>query len=80
MPGADIVIGSVVDGVGSITDRWSSAYALPDVDDCQDWFLVSATEANGNTTIVVKRALDTKDAQDRGKIASMKRVIFMFVV
>lgn len=35
MPGADIIMGHVQDGVGYATDRWSYARVLPVVDDCQ---------------------------------------------
>jgi hypothetical protein len=32
MPGADIVQGAVVNGVGHVTDRYATEYAIPDVD------------------------------------------------
>lgn len=35
MPGADIVVGQVQNGVGSVTDYWSAAFAMPEVDACQ---------------------------------------------
>jgi hypothetical protein len=78
MPGADIVLGYVEDGEGIVTDRWASMLALPTVDDCQDWTLVSASEEDGYTTLEIKRALDTKDAQDRAIVPGPNRIIAAF--
>jgi hypothetical protein len=39
----------------------------------KDWRLIGAEETGGYTTIEVKRALDTKDLQDRGNDQQKKK-------
>jgi len=78
MPGADIFTGSVVGGVGSITDRHSSDFVMPDEDCKQDWTLVSAEETDGWTILEVKRPLDTNDKQDRPIVEGPVRIIAAF--
>jgi hypothetical protein len=66
MAGADILVASVDDnGVGTVGDYWASANAAPHLDTQQDWRLLSASEADGVTSVTVTRALDTNDRQDR---------------
>lgn len=66
MPGADIFSAWVdANGHPHIQDRYSVAKSLPSIDECQDWGLVAAHEANGVTTVEVRRKLDTGDSQDR---------------
>jgi len=68
----------VKNGVGSVSDGWSSTFSLPDEDACQDWVLLASEEVDGFTTLELRRALDTKDAQDRAIVAGPNRVIAAF--
>jgi hypothetical protein len=64
MGGADIVTVAVLpNGTAVVTDRYSLGNELPLADTCQDWKLVSASEANGVTTVELLRALKTGDPQ-----------------
>lgn len=38
MPGADIIMGNVINGVGNVTDRWSYATVEPEVDCLQVFY------------------------------------------
>jgi hypothetical protein len=51
-------------GTAAAVDRFSLGNEVPLADTCQDWTLVSASEANGVTTVELRRALSTGDAQD----------------
>lgn len=73
MLGADMVIGKYEDGVGSVEDKWSSAYSTPQDDACNDWSLVFADENATHTVIEAMRALDTGDAQDHVVSATFPR-------
>jgi len=65
MGGADIVTVQVwPNGTAAAVDRFSLGNEVPLADTCQDWTLVSASEANGVTTVELRRALSTGDAQD----------------
>lgn len=65
MGGADIVTVQVwPNGTAAAVDRFSLGNEAPLADTCQDWTLVSASEANGVTTVELRRALSTGDAQD----------------
>eukprot|EP01118_Nematostelium_gracile_P008903 TRINITY_DN2977_c0_g1_i2.p1 TRINITY_DN2977_c0_g1~~TRINITY_DN2977_c0_g1_i2.p1 ORF type:complete len:565 (-),score=115.45 TRINITY_DN2977_c0_g1_i2:3-1652(-) len=75
MPGADVLVANVRDGVASVTDMYTLAKVRPYTDDCQNWKLISGSE-DGNTTIIeVERVLDTGDKQDR-PIKDSNRIIF----
>jgi DOMON domain/Animal haem peroxidase len=50
--------------VGEVKDTKVSGYTMPSVDASQDVQLVSHSQANGVTTMTVKRALDTGDSTD----------------
>eukprot|EP00026_Physarum_polycephalum_P006528 Phypoly_transcript_06576.p1 GENE.Phypoly_transcript_06576~~Phypoly_transcript_06576.p1 ORF type:complete len:551 (+),score=51.01 Phypoly_transcript_06576:87-1739(+) len=78
MPGADIVIGQVQQGIGSISDRYSEAYSLPKEDSCQDWILVASEESEGFTILELARALDTQDAQDRIITPGLNKILIAF--
>ena len=66
MPGSDIFTASVAeDGTVSIFDRYATAKALPQEDECNHWILGSGSQYNGNTTVEVMRPLVTGDPQDR---------------
>eukprot|EP01129_Flabellula_baltica_P003190 TRINITY_DN13002_c0_g1_i1.p1 TRINITY_DN13002_c0_g1~~TRINITY_DN13002_c0_g1_i1.p1 ORF type:complete len:552 (-),score=120.87 TRINITY_DN13002_c0_g1_i1:16-1671(-) len=79
MPGADIVEGYVDDdGVAHINDRYSVEFALPPVDDCQDWGLIGGEEDGEYTIIEVVRKLDTNDTQDRPIESGNVRVIIAY--
>lgn len=79
MPGADVIMGSVKEGKGEITDRWSSKLAVPDIDSCQGVTLISAEEtSDGYTILEVARNITTTDAQDRSIVSGPNRVIVAF--
>eukprot|EP01112_Ceratiomyxa_fruticulosa_P014193 TRINITY_DN4047_c0_g1_i1.p1 TRINITY_DN4047_c0_g1~~TRINITY_DN4047_c0_g1_i1.p1 ORF type:complete len:590 (-),score=110.31 TRINITY_DN4047_c0_g1_i1:96-1865(-) len=80
MPGADMITGFVKDGQGVIQDRWSSEYALPSIDSCQNWQLVNSheDEKSGLTVIEVSRDLITNDTQDRPVLAGPTRIVWAF--
>ena len=74
MGGSDIVTVSVwPNGTSEITDRYAVGNSLPKADTCQDWKLVSASEANGVTTAEMTRALVTSDPQDQPLVANNMR-------
>jgi len=74
MGGADIVTVAVLpNGTAVVTDRYSLGNELPLADTCQDWKLVSASEANGVTTVELLRALKTGDPQDNDIVRSHAR-------
>eukprot|EP00005_Dracoamoeba_jomungandri_P003953 CAMPEP_0174259122 /NCGR_PEP_ID=MMETSP0439-20130205/7994_1 /TAXON_ID=0 /ORGANISM="Stereomyxa ramosa, Strain Chinc5" /LENGTH=662 /DNA_ID=CAMNT_0015342897 /DNA_START=1104 /DNA_END=3094 /DNA_ORIENTATION=+ len=80
MPGADIVTVIVPStGEAILEDRWSSAFELPHIDECQDYELVSASsvviEGVKKTVVELKRKLDTGDSQDRVIAEGLTRVI-----
>jgi hypothetical protein len=65
MPGADIALGWVKGGSGSLGDLAATVYAQPSFDVQQNLMLLSATEVNGVTTFTFIRPLNTLDsAQD----------------
>ena len=74
MPGADILVGSVVNDVVTISDRFALAKELPVEDTCADWKLVSGSEVDNVTTIEVSRLLDTGDSQDRPIVPGSMKV------
>ena len=79
MPGSDIVTGYVKqDGTVEIQDRYATAFEYPNEDQCQDWQLVSGTEANGKTTLEVTRKLVTNDPQDRPFTTGYMKVNSLF--
>ena len=51
MIGSDIMMAWVVDGQTTITDRFAEEESLPDLDDQQDFQLVTGYEEDGKTTI-----------------------------
>ena len=65
MPGSDIVI--FISEKDELVDAHALSYATPIVDICQDWELLSSwvDMADHVTIFEAKRALDTKDLQDR---------------
>uniref|UniRef100_A0A7S4F182 DOMON domain-containing protein n=1 Tax=Chrysotila carterae TaxID=13221 RepID=A0A7S4F182_CHRCT len=66
MPGADIMVASVSDdGIAQIGDYWASGYFTPQLDESQDWTLVSASQSDSVTSVRATRRLDTNDRQDR---------------
>jgi len=74
MGGSDIATVSVwPNGTSEITDRYAVGNAFPKADTCQDWKLVSASEANGVTTAEMTRALVTSDPQDQPLVANNMR-------
>jgi len=75
MPGADIVSGMVSNGVAQIQDRHAVAKEYPNIDDCQNWILVSGEENSTWTIIEVARKLDTNDTQDR-PFVGRNRIVF----
>eukprot|EP01120_Amphizonella_sp_Union-15-10_P003465 TRINITY_DN13883_c0_g1_i1.p1 TRINITY_DN13883_c0_g1~~TRINITY_DN13883_c0_g1_i1.p1 ORF type:complete len:538 (+),score=55.78 TRINITY_DN13883_c0_g1_i1:127-1740(+) len=76
MPGADIVTGTVINGVASVQDRFSLAYVMPKEDSCQNWVLISGVEQNGKTIIEIKRKFNTQDTQDREIVEGENRIIY----
>jgi hypothetical protein len=62
-----MITGAVVNGVGSVQDRWASQRVEPDIDGCQDVILISSEESNGYTTLEVKRPINASDPEDRSK-------------
>ena len=65
MPGSDMLLASVSDGVATVRDAWASGYSAPLDDACQDWVLVSGSENATHTVIEASRLLETGDSQDR---------------
>lgn len=64
MAGADIWMMRYVNGRGEVVDTMSTSYAMPTADAHQDVTVVSSSQANGVTSITVRRALNTGDAND----------------
>jgi hypothetical protein len=65
MPGADFLIGQVVNGVPSVNDYHAEDSVTPTKDALNHWKLLAGAESGGYTEIEVQRYLDTKDDQDR---------------
>ncbi|XP_035696831.1 DBH-like monooxygenase protein 1 [Branchiostoma floridae] len=65
MPGSDIAIGWVKDGIAHLTDRYAEAKAQPRMDESQDWELVSGYENETHTVLRFNRKLTTCDVRDR---------------
>jgi len=65
MPGADIMVGKVENGVASVVDYYATDKATPTKDTWQHWRLVNGEESGGNTIIEAKRGISTGDGQDR---------------
>eukprot|EP01113_Clastostelium_recurvatum_P047859 TRINITY_DN85_c0_g2_i1.p1 TRINITY_DN85_c0_g2~~TRINITY_DN85_c0_g2_i1.p1 ORF type:complete len:635 (-),score=137.14 TRINITY_DN85_c0_g2_i1:138-2042(-) len=62
MPGADVVIAKVVNGVGSAEDRHTTGFTMPIMDDCgQDWVIMNAEETQDTTIIELARNLTATD-------------------
>ncbi|KAL6077594.1 Cytochrome b561 and DOMON domain-containing protein [Balamuthia mandrillaris] len=89
MLGADIVTAYVndLDGTTVAEDRhvpWA-AYPLqadpmpfPELDNCSHWEVLFGKQEDGHTTVIVRRALDTADPQDRPIFPSggLQRVVY----
>jgi hypothetical protein len=65
MPGTDMVMGQITDGVATITDSYAISFETPLVDDTQDWFEPAGFVEDGFTTITASRKLKTGDSFDR---------------
>lgn len=79
MPGADFITAIPENGKISIQDRYATSFAMPTMDSCQDWTLVSASQSNGKTYVEVTRALDTGDAlNDRAIVPGNTNVLWAF--
>eukprot|EP01088_Endostelium_zonatum_P011575 TRINITY_DN25723_c0_g1_i1.p1 TRINITY_DN25723_c0_g1~~TRINITY_DN25723_c0_g1_i1.p1 ORF type:complete len:550 (+),score=106.64 TRINITY_DN25723_c0_g1_i1:65-1714(+) len=77
MPGSDMVIIEPNGSSFTVTDRYATEFATPDIDDCtQDWVFVSGQQVNGTTTVEIKRLLQTNDNQDRAIIPGLTRVVY----
>ncbi|XP_050995492.1 DBH-like monooxygenase protein 2 homolog [Labeo rohita] len=64
MAGADIVIGGVGPDGTYFTDRHAGGNAIPEVDQLQNYELLSLTEANGKTVMKFQRSIDSCDKDD----------------
>eukprot|EP01113_Clastostelium_recurvatum_P036458 TRINITY_DN519_c0_g1_i1.p1 TRINITY_DN519_c0_g1~~TRINITY_DN519_c0_g1_i1.p1 ORF type:complete len:607 (+),score=152.87 TRINITY_DN519_c0_g1_i1:1805-3625(+) len=79
MPGADVSLSYVINGVASVEDRYTVGFTTPVLDDCQDWVLVSGEEANGVTTVELTRQLTANDPiQDRAIPPGTTNIIWSF--
>ncbi|CAL1540452.1 unnamed protein product [Lymnaea stagnalis] len=78
MPGSDIVIGWVKDGVTHWSDRHADGKVMPQVDAQHNWQLLSGVEEGGHTSLVFVRRLDTCDPDDRPINTGTTRVIFSY--
>ncbi|CAL8068080.1 unnamed protein product [Orchesella dallaii] len=62
MLGADIVIGGIdEDGQAYFSDRHAIGHQLPEIDESQDWNLISSWERENTTFLSFSRAFDTCD-------------------
>jgi hypothetical protein len=79
MPGADVVIiqKNTTTGEYHVQDRYTTAFAMPQMDDCpySDWILVSAEENNGKTYVELTRHFIARDNQDRTLVAGDNAII-----
>jgi hypothetical protein len=65
MPGSDMVVGRVVDGVAIIEDMYATKFEAPMADASQDWYDGAGFVEDGYTTITATRKLVTNDNFDR---------------
>eukprot|EP01113_Clastostelium_recurvatum_P046275 TRINITY_DN8086_c0_g1_i1.p1 TRINITY_DN8086_c0_g1~~TRINITY_DN8086_c0_g1_i1.p1 ORF type:complete len:629 (+),score=126.46 TRINITY_DN8086_c0_g1_i1:96-1982(+) len=80
MPGADVVIGSVRSSQATVQDMYTTEFATPLMDECQDWHLVDGREdsTGGVTIIEVTRKLHANDTRDRDIPPGLVRIIYSF--
>ncbi|XP_073708793.1 DBH-like monooxygenase protein 2 homolog [Garra rufa] len=64
MTGADIVIGGVGPDGSYFSDRHAGGNAMPEVDQLQNYKLLSLTESNGKTVMKFQRSIDSCDKDD----------------
>eukprot|EP01116_Phalansterium_solitarium_P021526 TRINITY_DN6724_c0_g1_i1.p1 TRINITY_DN6724_c0_g1~~TRINITY_DN6724_c0_g1_i1.p1 ORF type:complete len:351 (-),score=132.84 TRINITY_DN6724_c0_g1_i1:207-1259(-) len=64
MPGSDIIMACVVDGVTTLSDRYATAHVVPTVDRVNDVTLISGHQTPTSTVLRFSRRLDTGDPQD----------------
>ena len=75
---ADVAVMGVAHGKPYIYDGHTLGHSPPVLDKQQDWFLISAAEANGVTTVRFWRKLNTCDSEDRPILDGTTRVIFSY--
>ena len=75
---ADVAVVGVAHGKPYIYDGHTLGHYPPVLDKHQDWFLISAAEANGVTTVRFWRKLTTCDDEDRPILDGTTRVLFSY--
>jgi len=78
MPGADLVIVSFESGAPEVKDAYATAFATPTYDTCQDWRMLSASQAGGYSEIELERDLTTGDSQDRDIVIGPNKVLYAY--
>ncbi|XP_069106063.1 DBH-like monooxygenase protein 1 homolog [Argopecten irradians] len=74
----DVVVGWVKDGVTHFKDCHTTAHAMPQEDDSQDWVLLHGEENDFGTVLRFTRKLDTCDDDDFKITDDTIRVIFSY--
>ncbi|KAG8192031.1 hypothetical protein JTE90_025297 [Oedothorax gibbosus] len=78
MAGSDIVTGWVKDGKVYFQDRHGKGNIMPDIDEHQNWDLVSGSENDTHTCLQFRRKLETCDKDDMNIDDSTMRLIYAY--
>jgi hypothetical protein len=78
MPGSDVIIGWIDDGVTYFHDRYAEGRYAPTIDQMQNWFLTRSDQSEGYTVMEFYRSYQTCDNYDLGVLHETAHVIFSY--